>query len=95
VNVSFSDDAAKTAIVPVCAAGLLLAAGAGKLLEPEAGLEEVLLEQPATAIAASATAVRAKRRMFNSLVSSSRARSPGPGNLTGRGERHPVHNEPR
>jgi len=50
------------------AAGLLLAAGADELVEPEAGLEVVLLEQPATAIAASATAVRAKRRMLNSSV---------------------------
>jgi hypothetical protein len=48
-------------IVPVFAAGLL-AAGADELLEPEAGLDELLLEQPATAIAASATAARAKRR---------------------------------
>src|SRR6516225_9912379 len=62
VNVPFSEAAANTVIVPVCAAGLLVA-GAGELVEPEAGLEVVLLEQPATAIAASATAVRAKRRM--------------------------------
>src|SRR6516225_10073815 len=94
VNVPFSDDAANTVIDPVCAAGLLLVAGADELVGLEAGLE-VLLEQPATAIAASATAVRAKRRMFNSLVLSSRARSPGPGNLTGPGERHSVHSEPR
>jgi hypothetical protein len=50
-------------IVPVCAAELL-AAGADELLEPEAVLDELLLEQPATAIAASATAARAKRRML-------------------------------
>ena len=60
----------------------LLAAGVDELLEPEAVLDELLLEQPATAIAASATAVRAKRRMFNSLVSWSRARSAGPGSST-------------
>jgi len=44
--------------VPVCAAELLvLADGEDELLEPEAVLEELLLEQPATATAASATAV--------------------------------------
>jgi len=65
VNVPFRDDAASTVIVPVCAAELLvLADGEGELLEPEAVLEELLLEQPATATAASATAVRAKRRML-------------------------------
>src|SRR5215470_12054910 len=58
VNVSFSEAAANTVIAPVCAAGLLLAAGADVPVDPEAGLD-VLLEQPATAIAASATAVRA------------------------------------
>jgi hypothetical protein len=35
-----------------------------ELLEPEGVLEELLLEQPATAVAASATAARAKRRML-------------------------------
>jgi hypothetical protein len=50
-------------IAPVCAAGLLVAADAGELVDPAAGLD-VLLEQPATAIAASATAVRAKRRIL-------------------------------
>src|SRR6185312_8459804 len=65
VNVPFRDDAASTVIVPVCAAELLvLADGEDELLEPEAVLEELLLEQPATATAASATAVRAKRRML-------------------------------
>src|ERR1700753_2802887 len=63
VNVPFSEDAASTVIAPVCAAELL-AAGADELLEPEAVLDELLLEQPATAIAASATAARAKRRML-------------------------------
>jgi hypothetical protein len=62
-----SDAAAKTVIVPVCVAELLLAAGEDELAGVEAGLEELLLEQPATAIAASATAVRAKRRMFKLL----------------------------
>jgi hypothetical protein len=59
-----SDAAAKTVIVPVCVAELLLAADEDELAGVEAGLEELLLEHPATAIAASATAVRAKRRMF-------------------------------
>src|SRR6478672_13808734 len=63
VNVPISEAAASTVIVPVCAAELL-AAGADELLEPEAVLDELLLEQPATAIAASATAARAKRRML-------------------------------
>src|SRR5438034_5689499 len=64
VNVSLSDDAANTVIVPVCAAELLvLADGEDELDEPAAGLEELLLEQPATATAASATTVKAKRRM--------------------------------
>src|SRR5580704_17899234 len=63
VKVPFSEAAANTVIVPVCAAELL-AAGVDELLEPEAVLEELLLEQPATATAASATAVRAKRRML-------------------------------
>ena len=89
-----SDDAANTVIAPVCVAGLLVAADAGELVDPEAGLE-VLLEQPATAIAASATAVRAKRRMFKLLGSIFAGESPGPGNLTGPGERHSVHSEPR
>jgi hypothetical protein len=73
VKVPISDAAANTVIVPVCVAEPLLAADEDELAGLEAGLEELLLEQPATAIAASATAVRAKRRMFNSLVSSSRA----------------------
>ena len=60
---SFSEDAANTVIVPVAAAGLLLAAGEDELPEPEAVLDELPLEQPATAIAASAAMVRAKRRM--------------------------------
>jgi hypothetical protein len=64
VKVPISEAAANTVIVPVCAAELLLVAGADELLGAEAGLDELLLEQPATAIAASATAVRAKRRMF-------------------------------
>src|SRR5215813_6805655 len=93
--------------VPVCAAELL-AAGADELLEPEAVLDELLLEQPATAIAASATAARAKRRMLTPWLHL-RGRDQLAGNLspvlpmTGRpgrvqsgpGERHPVHSEPR
>jgi hypothetical protein len=63
VNVSFREDAARTVIDPVCAAALLLADDEGELLEPEAVLEELLLEHPATAVAASAIAARAKRRM--------------------------------
>jgi hypothetical protein len=63
VKVPFSEAAANTVIVPVCAAELL-AAGVDELLEPEAVLDELLLEQPATATAASATAVRAKRRIL-------------------------------
>jgi hypothetical protein len=75
VNVPFSEDAASTVIVPVCAAELLLAAGADELPEPEAVLDELLLEQPATAVAASATTARAKRRMFTPWL-----------NLRGRGQ---------
>src|SRR6202042_647643 len=61
VKVPISDAAANTVIVPVCAAELV-AAG-----EDERGalatLEELLLEQPATATTASAAVVTAKRRM--------------------------------
>jgi hypothetical protein len=57
VKVSFSDDAAKTVIVPV-AAGLLPAGEDGEL--PAAGAElGLLLVQPATAATASAAMVRA------------------------------------
>jgi hypothetical protein len=57
VKVSFSDDAAKTVIVPV-AAGLLAAGEDGEL--PAAGAEVgLLLVQPATAATASAAMVRA------------------------------------
>jgi hypothetical protein len=109
VNVPFRDDAASTVIVPVCAAELLvLADGEDELLEPEAVLEELLLEQPATATAASATAVRAKRRMLTPWLHL-RGRDQLVGNLspvlpmTGRpgrvqsgpGKRHPVHSELR
>src|SRR5579864_8198105 len=99
VKVSFRDDAANTVIIPVCAALLLLlaAAGADELVALEAELGELLLEHPATATAASATLVRAERRMFNSLVESSRARSAGLGDLSadaGPGECHPVRGEP-
>src|SRR5262249_6171598 len=107
VNVSFSEAAASTVIDPVCAAELL-AAGADELLEPEAVLDELLLEQPATAVAASATAARAKRRMLTPWLHL-RGRDLLVGKLspvlpmTGRpgrvqpgpGERHPVHSELR
>src|SRR6476620_10840686 len=99
VNVPFSEDAASTVIAPV---------GADELLAPEAVLDELLLEQPATAIAASATAARAKRRMLTPWLHL-RGRDQLVGNLspvlpmTGRpgrgqsgpGERHPVHSELR
>jgi hypothetical protein len=53
-------------IVPVCAAAglLLLAAGEEELAGLEAVLDELLLEQPAAAIAASATTVKAERRIL-------------------------------
>src|SRR5215475_9894280 len=63
VNVPISEAAASTVIVPVCAAELL-ALGEDELVDPEAVLDELLLEQPATAVAASATAARAKRRIL-------------------------------
>jgi hypothetical protein len=68
VKVSFSDDAAKTVIVPVADAELLAAGDDDELLALGAELELllVLLEHPATAAAASAAMVRATRRMFNS-----------------------------
>ena len=66
VKVSFSDDAAKTVIVPVAAAELLVAGDDDGLLA--AGAELVLLEQPARAAPATAAMMRAKRRMVNSLV---------------------------
>jgi hypothetical protein len=61
VKVSFSDDAAKTVIVPVADAELP-AAGDDELLAGEAELELLLLlllEQPATAITAIAAMARA------------------------------------
>jgi hypothetical protein len=72
VKVPISDAAAKTVIVPdgkaeLLAAGEdeLLAAGEDDLLA--AGVElELLLEQPATATAASTAMVRAKRCIVNS-----------------------------
>jgi hypothetical protein len=64
VKVSFSDDAAKTVIVPVADAGLLAAGEDGEL--PPAGAGLVVLEQPAMAAAASATMIRPDRRIFNS-----------------------------
>jgi hypothetical protein len=62
VKVPISDDAAKTVIVPVAAAELL-AAAEGELFALDVELE-LLLEQPATASAATAAAKRAERRMF-------------------------------
>jgi hypothetical protein len=64
VKVPINDAAAKTVIVPVAAAELV-AAGADELVALEAGLE-LLLEQPATATAASAAMVRAIRRNVSS-----------------------------
>src|ERR1700752_2369065 len=107
VNVPFCEDAASTVIAPVCAVELS-PDGPDELLEPEALLEELLLEQPATAIAASATAARAKRRMLtpwlhlrgrDQLVGNlspvlPMTGRPGPGQ-SGPGERHPVHSELR
>jgi hypothetical protein len=54
VKLSVSDAAANTVIVPVAASELLLAAG----------VLELLLEQPATATAASPAAITAKRRIL-------------------------------
>src|SRR5580704_4416720 len=75
VKVPISEAAANTVIVPVAAAELL-AAGEDELLALAAGLgaelDELLLEQPATATADSTTAVRAKRRMLTPWVESSR-----------------------
>jgi hypothetical protein len=62
VKVPISDAAANTVIVPVCAAELV-AAGEDEL-GALATLEELLLEQPATATTASAAVVTAKRRML-------------------------------
>jgi hypothetical protein len=61
VNVPISDAAANTVIVPAGKAELLAAAEA-ELLALDVELE-LLLEQPATATPASATIVKAKRRM--------------------------------
>jgi hypothetical protein len=54
VKLSVSDAAANTVIVPVAASELLLAAG----------VLDLLLEQPATATAASPAAITAKRRIL-------------------------------
>jgi hypothetical protein len=73
-------------MVPVVTAEAL-ATGADELLVLAAGLEavlvELLLEQPAAAIADSATAVRAKRRMLTPWFESSRPRSAGLGDFDG------------
>src|ERR1700759_1723267 len=66
VKVPISEAAANTVIVPVCVAEPLLAADEDELAGLEAGLEELLLEQPATAIAASLTSWISTRFMFNS-----------------------------
>ena len=60
----FSDAAANTVIVPVWAADELLVAGADELAGPVAVLDELLLEQPATAMAAAAAMAKARRRML-------------------------------
>jgi Aldehyde dehydrogenase family len=61
VKVPISEAAAKTVIVPVDAAE-------GELLALEGELPEPLLEQPATATAASPAAITAKRRIVVPLV---------------------------
>ena len=65
VKVPISDAAAKTVIVPVNE-------DAGPALDDK--LPEPLLEQPAAATAASAAAIRVKRRDMNSSVRSRRQR---------------------
>jgi hypothetical protein len=83
VKVPSSDDAANTVIVPVDAAELLLAAGADELVALEAELEELLLEQPATAIADSAAMTTAKRRILTPWLDLRGPRSAGLGALDG------------
>jgi hypothetical protein len=56
-----SEDAANTVIVPVDEAAVLVAAG---LLVLEVELAELLLEQPATATAASVAAMRMERFIY-------------------------------
>jgi hypothetical protein len=63
VKVPISDAAANTVIVPVCAAELV-AGGEDELGALATVLEELLLEQPATATTASAAVVTAKRRIL-------------------------------
>jgi hypothetical protein len=86
--VPIRDDAANTVIVPVAAAEVLLAAGADEdeldeLVALEAELEELLLEQPATAIADSAAMATAKRRMLTPWLDLRGPRSAGLGDLHG------------
>jgi hypothetical protein len=86
VKVPSSDDAANTVIVPVGAAEVLLAAGSDELDELvalEAELEELLLEQPATAIADSAAMATAKRRILTPWLDLRGPRSAGLGALDG------------
>ena len=64
VKVPFSEDAARTVIAPVCAAAD--ADADGELLAAE--VPEPLLEQPATAMAASPAVITAKRRIAISRV---------------------------
>jgi hypothetical protein len=82
VKVPISDAAANTVIVPVCVAELPLAADEDELAGLEAVLEELLLEQPATATAASATTVSAKRRMLTPWLHLRGRDQPVPGNST-------------
>jgi hypothetical protein len=86
VKVPSSDDAANTVIVPVGAAEVLLAAGVDELDELvalEGELEELLLEQPATAIADSAAMATAKRRILTPWLDLRGPRSAGLGALDG------------
>jgi hypothetical protein len=84
VNVPINDAAANTVIVPVATAAELpapAAAGEDELAGLEAVLEELLLEQPATAIAASAAIVTAKRRILTPWLNLRGVRSAGPRDL--------------
>jgi len=82
VKVPISDAAANTVIVPVGAAELL-AAAEDELVALEGELEELLLEQPAVAIAASAVMVRTERRMLTPRLNLRGPRSAGLGDLDG------------
>jgi hypothetical protein len=85
VKVPISDDAANTVIVPVGADELLAVAGdeEDELVALVGELEELLLEQPATAMADSAAMVTAKRRMLTPWLDLRGPRSAGLGDLDG------------